>query len=219
MSPSPNVFFLFCAAVVNGVVLPGGCPQVPASHESYINKSLHQELILVVSFTNPSTTYLFKDINIENIKSYQIYVEKIYNHVLIDLSITNSVPYPYYSRSHLPFQRHTEVIHLTSIIFRIKEFNSVPSKCYDLLHEDVRIWLDGDFVIIWSCRENSMLDHEEALILVALHKDPLYSFYGHSKEYLQMMKSLNGTVRKYLQEPLLNKINWAPELDFRDFFL
>lgn len=220
MSPSVKVLLsLFCAAasVVCGVKLPGSCPQVPATHKFNTSSNfMKQELVLSVPFTDPNTTNLFKDINTRNAKSYAI----SYHPECIDLTVRNPHPYNrYWFTNVIEYSKASESdsFNLKSRIYHEMEYSHALS-CHELSEVNVRSWFDGEFVIIWSCRENSNIDHEEAVILMVniIYEQRSISYYENLNEYLEMIKRLNKTMRKLLTGPLLNKIEekWTQEPEF-----
>lgn len=212
MSPSLQVvMFLFCAVAVHGVRLPGGCPLVPATDHSPINGTLHQELVLSVPFTDPTSTYLFKESSPKNVKSWQIKVVRVSQTLTLNLH-KNKAAHSFISHCYNGMSNQSDSIALKCSI-RFKDKHST-SNCHPVIDVNVRMWLDGQFLIIWSCKENLDRYHEEAVLLVALLNSPHATYHGHGKEYWQMMKRLKETVRKYLTEPLLNKIQWTGEIGF-----
>lgn len=210
------ILFLFCATVLHGVKLPGQCPQAPATHKFRNVLSYYPELILGVPFTDPKTTLLFKDVRTSNVQSYYIQISR--NYTRINFEVRDPYPYEtYYSESVLEYANTSESdsLYLRShISVRYKNDSTRNYNCNFISEVNVRIWFDGEFVIIWSCRDNNYIDHEEAVLMVAYHDSYNISYHGQVTEYSKMMKRLKNVAQKYLKEDLLNKIQWTQEPDF-----
>lgn len=212
---------LACAAAVIGVRLPGGCPQVPATHILPYLLKINQEIILGIPFSNPNNSYIFRDINSTNARAFNL--QLLHNHYVltISLEVKNKVKYPYSSTcsiSHEDLTVYNESIQLNCLVDLSSQYTisakEALTDCHPPLNITVRTWVDGDFLLIWSCEENLSIDHDEALMVVATHENRLDSHHKNVNGYLEMMKILNKTARKYLKAPLLEKIPWTQEPDF-----
>lgn len=210
MSPLVKVLlFLLCAAEVLGVKLPGTCPQVPATHE-FPRYRPFQELILIVPFTDPNTTNLFKYIDARNKKEYGFKILTEMGRLfaeIIEIDIKNTLLYDrYWLTNTVEYLNESDSFNIKSRI-SIENKNSIRFNCHDIYEVNVRLWFDGEFAFIWSCRENSNLDHEEAVAVVAMHDNSsILSNHRPLKEYFKMIKRLNITMRRFIRGPLLNVI-------------
>lgn len=216
---SLKVFFiLFCsAAAVDGIELPGGCPHVPATHLLPRNLTQHQEIILGIPFTDPNKSYLFRNYNFTIAREFKIDLFNNVNALTISISVKDKWKYPY----ELSCRNALEDIHVLTDSIRLDcvislnaADNKIDSACYPPFNLTVRTWVDGEFVIIWSCEEKLRIVHDEALIVVALHDSQVAKYLKQKKGYLEMMQKLNETARKYLNTPLLDMIQWTQEPDF-----
>lgn len=91
-----------------------------------------------------------------------------------------------------------------------KAFVNVPMDCHKPIVEQVRLWEDEGFIIIWSCVNDTIgVEHDEAVMLIEVGSDFYGQFKKNRRTSQRILDRLNVTVRKYLQEPLLNQIDWT----------
>lgn len=204
--------FLICATVLDGVKLPGACPKVPATHKFPARLTLNQELILGVPFTDPNTTNLFKDFNSRNVNAYLFIINTNNATHLEQLQLIRKEHHAINLFSiKVEFASGSDSYYLRSWIDYTND-SYFSFSCHDIIEVNVRIWYDSSFVIIWSCRETNNIDHEEGVVMVALHDNPNFTYHGHFNDYKQMLKRLKEMARKFLRDSLLNTIQWSHSL-------
>lgn len=193
------LLFLFCAsAAVRRVKLPGGCPQVPATHYWPKSESLPYEIIQAVPFTNSDGLYLFSNEIAKNFKAFDIKIVLGRYQIEIELKIKKRMAYDVtVSCINYSLNLILESFLLgCSVHHKQVQLRSL-SICYPKIWKEIRSWLDGEFVILWSCEENTKTgQHEEAVILMRLHNSSTLSTH---KEYVDMIRRLNETARRYLK--------------------
>lgn len=88
------------------------------------------------------------------------------------------------------------------------------STCYEAISEVVRIWIEGNFVIIWSCREEDHKDNIGILFLVYTPREN-YKYHNNQKASKDLLKEYKTFAGKFLTEPYLKMISWDkdPGLD------
>lgn len=88
------------------------------------------------------------------------------------------------------------------------------STCYEGISEVVRIWIQGDFVIIWSCSEKNRKDNIGILFLVYTPREN-YKYRNDRKAFKSLLAEYKVFASKFLNEPILKMISWDedPRLD------
>lgn len=183
--------------------LPGKCPIVPPTHFPKLIRH-YREIVLGVPFSIERPSHLFKAFDSINLLGF------------LSLSISENSP----DTLRITYDDSKFVVHgnlttydttndkslcLTS--FLTKTF----TVCQGTLTEEIRMWFEGDFLIIWSCANNDTnYTHDEAVLFVVEQADVELILYHKSPlEYRKMMQKLKVTVRKYLSDSLLlDTIDW-----------
>lgn len=97
------------------------------------------------------------------------------------------------------------------------DLDQTKLKCLSTTNEAMRIWLDGDLVILWSCVNYSKGFHDQAVAL--LQDQPHYPNYTQNPLDTQgdeFNKRLKKTSIKYLSRELVESIDWQKEKENRE---
>lgn len=205
--------------------LLGPCPAAPNTHLPEINVQLYPETILGIGFSDENPSHVFKEITSKNSHGFEILLQKMEQSYIVNISYTD------YNRPPISMlncvgtvEKNNNSISLETEIFEtVNESNDiVRKKCHKKIRENIRIWIEGDFIIIWSCINGSKSrDHDEAAIFLVNRPadnstsfvDRFYLTYPDKVE--EMIKRLKTAARKYLSLPLLEKIQWPKKLPIR----
>lgn len=198
-----TLYFLFLlCAVGQGLLLPGDCPPVPATHFPE-NKDLGSSILHGVPFLTRRPSHIFKVYDLTHRRG-ALTKQNVNDSFNVN---TNTV-----LRANCNITQYDagfdQSLELRTIIHR----NTEPVvACNNLIIEDVRIWFEGPFTVIWSCvsAENHTMHDEAVLIITTLLT------YRSQKGIFAIMQELNKTARKYLSDSLLDTINWFPDIDNR----
>lgn len=188
--------------------MPGRCPFVPPTH-SLNSAPRHQRILTGVPFLRDS--HLFTAINI--IGAVKVIV-RFGNETSAYLD-HNPKALRILRCNITDYATEKDSFQLTSAIYSYKwnRDTLLFTQCHDLLTEDIRFWVDGNFTIVWSCVEMNENEHDEAVLM--LIEEPLSQRVDKlllDPIWIQdKLSRLNDTARKYLSEPLLDRIDWSPE--------
>lgn len=98
--------------------------------------------------------------------------------------------------------------------------NEVPIrselKCLSRAKKALKIWIDGDYVILWSCVNYTETEHDEAVVIMHQYRPDLVDINGDRLE-----KALEGgknISKKYLSRGLFESINWKTSIENRKNF-
>lgn len=94
-----------------------------------------------------------------------------------------------------------------------------PKACAQNTTLGIKMWITGDFVILWSCREfgTDIFDHDEA-VLILLVSDPTKNASGDHPTGLtdaDVMPRLRESVEKYLSLALIERCDWNTPISTR----
>lgn len=198
--------------VAGGVILPGRCPKVPTSHR-FPNVTIYGISILrQVPFGKDTPSYLFQEMGplLVPVFGVSIIGKDVLKLKYHSQGTRLAEPYALAS-AHM----NGESITLNSSVYmrnpNLKVVEYIPMDCHKPVFEEVRLWQDAEFLIIWSCVNSSDGNHDEAVIMMEWGS----TFYG---EYLvlphkseNVLKRLKTTSFKYLNvsKPLLKLIDWS----------
>lgn len=195
---------LFFATGVKGVLFNGSCPDVQGTHHSLLMSISSKDLQVafqVVPFSVEKKSYLFGKQSIGLKGGPRVNFKKdIQGGYQVKLQKRNS---GVFVKGNAKLEVQGETLTFTSGIYKNASNNSkkeILVECHQELEEEVRVWIDDDFMFIWSCQDLRNGSFDEAVIIIG-------------KEYLHLnvqktRSILNTTARKYLGDHMLAKINW-----------
>lgn len=207
MSPKfPYLLLFVCAIRVNGVNLPGDCPNAPSTHHIPIDCSVEEVIRGIPLSTNDeSFVFNFKEINSTSASEFAVVFASFEEEVEISLNIYFDTFVPGLQwHSKLQTQNGNESIILKGSAYVQHRKGPEELKCFKRPIETVRIWYDGQFVIIWSCVGISTKQHDEGVIIARTK--------NNQQNPSDIMKSLQTMARKYLSESIMEKIDWSPTI-------
>lgn len=214
--------FAISVVVVHGIKLPGSCPKVPPTHNLNIYGDYGLSLKVYVSLPFPPErpSNLFKEIKSPELRMrfQTVYIinddyQAITRQYTIELYHGD---FKYFSESIIDLDTRNETYTVQSVIIKRSDRDvSIPSKCHKTTTENIRIWFEGCYVIIWSCEDKSETDneHDEALLLIASQKPGKLhdSYCNFTKGDASVFQDLLVAARKHLSEDLLATIDWSPD--------
>lgn len=115
------------------------------------------------------------------------------------------------SRSFLEAVVDKEVMDKDSITLRntIYNFNNPVSvaTCHPELQEEIRMWVEKKFIIIWSCVGDER-EHDEAVMFGTFVNMGVYVHDLPEEDYKQMMQVLKVVAGKYMSQGVIESIDW-----------
>lgn len=188
------------------VKFPGSCPNVPPTHYKCkeIEVDSFQEVVIGIPFSPERPSNLFCEIiRIADPYSFEFAVDEINNRITSTLIFWNpkGKPYNIHSIGYLDPQVPSISLNSSSRSDILKPISIV---------DNIRLWCEGEFLLIWSCDQITSTHHEEALMFIVYPK--MLRYEANHTAYNEMMERFNVTARKYLNqsEILLQKqIEWT----------
>lgn len=209
MTPLFQTLILLCS-VVNGLKMPGSCPITPKTHIISYDFAHEIQVVFGAPFSSQHPSHLFKEINTTHTTNAGIEIEHedtdgTYN--LKDINIKNVIM----STSVATLDESKKFFNLNTTVNKLGK----PLKCHKQTNEQVKIWYDDCFLIIWSCVENSESEHEEALLLGAA-SDNYNGITTCNLTTYRKLRNLQTMTQKYLDDTWSDKIIWSIELFNKD---
>lgn len=221
MSPLVCIVILLFVPV-RGIKLPGVCPSVPPTHtRKPLLNDLVPNIYFGLPFSEKHTSHLFKDINARTAPEFGVVLETSnimdevggFDNALIAIKLIYQRRQ--YSLSDVTVDALNQTLILKSSVFDDPAAEETVAKwCHQTISENVRLWYDGCFVIIWSCINTPDHHHDEALLLLASVEPPhsrktnfTYCEYTNSA----MAHGLNQTSRKYVGDAVVDWVDWSKE--------
>lgn len=209
---------------VHGIEFPGKCPTVPLTHfKNNENIELMIKPIVGIPFSIGHQSHFFKSFKIMNPPFYEgnVVLRKAINQEWFEYMFADAKTVSktgnfnlYNLRGKISKYGHTNKSLKMTSVFYLQVFESnkkiQPEKqCHETITEDVRLWEDTDFIIIWSCVEREDLTtHDEAVSMFS-------NLYGRDGPDIDItLRQLNETARKYLSGLILEEIDWSPYTGF-----
>lgn len=205
----PTLQFLICFSYVSTNYLPGPCPVVPAStfvgflRRSYLS---YPEIIARVPFRD-RTSWLFSNQNMENVKYYvKLCIEadtQKYGHQLFEIFFHN----PEFGDESWTYFNSEPTNGSNSLIAERQGKYLYPLPRLTLTMDDVRIWIDDIFIIIWSCIAINDITRDEAVIFLRHNNVPpnIIEF----EDFIGLLKRFS---EEYLSKGLMNEIAWPTKM-------
>lgn len=212
-----SIWFFISVPLVGTVVLDGHCPNLAQTHYlENVTWPINLEVFVGVSFSAEHPSHLFQNINqsLSNGYVFTLELKLDANHTKLEILMA------YISFKLIPISKHEGIIARASEIISIESSiysqlkstirsKTISLKCHKQIKEDIRIWIDGEYVIIWSCK-NGPQTHDEAVILLG---SPKRKFdFGVTTEnqtaFEWNIRGLKTTSSKYLTKEFLSTIDW-----------
>lgn len=217
-----NVMLLFCLTV-QAVILPGKCPQTPPTHSLPNNMTnIYYNIIRIVPFSVENPSYLFRDIN-ETLLPGFLFQYTVGENIEITLEYSTAEKAPTsFVQSFSQYSNGILTLNSSVSYYDIRHRN-VPSPCYKSISEETKIWIDGSFLLLYSC-ENFNVSHDEAVMMISLKPD-FYADDIDKNVTIEILNQLQIMARRYLSETLLSHIDWnyieypTSSLDFPSYDL
>lgn len=218
------LWIIFYTSVLSAVKLPGACPKVPPTHSYYDWDILGSQTFLGISFSAENPSHLFKEMNHSTSFGFNIGLRvKGYLEKKLRITVTySSNPHQGTFEGYGVLDSSNQSISLDTLVYEINIINSkdYPMKCITPIKENIRVWVDGDFVIIYSCINSTKTNHhdEAVILLVSQPKDIDYFveryYYVYPEKVEEMLKDLKMVAKKYLSGALLAMLEWPRNISF-----
>lgn len=200
---------LSCVLLSSALKLPGPCPTVPPTQFTIPHKDTwrrNPEILTVVPFSAETPSYFFYDL--KGVYDPLLFLETrsndsdfLENFRLVKIG----------SRSFLEAVVDKEVTDKDSITLRstIYNFNNPVSvaTCHPELQEEIRMWVEKKFIIIWSCVGDEE-EHDEAVMFGTFVNMGVYVHDLPEEDYKQMMQVLKVVAGKYMSQGVIESIDW-----------
>lgn len=202
------IWLVLCVRIVNAVYLNGGaCPKLVSTHFlGNISSLTTMDVIVGVAYSEEHPSHLYKNINESTSGGYIFNLLVLRNLRKEQLEITIG-----YNNSKLYTSKHSGLISRQARSFPIKSViipqntsETIYPRCHRVLSDDIKIWMDGGFLIIWSCI-HGFYTHDEAVLMLAQRQSQDQQMFD------EMIEELKRTAKKYLTRELVNEISWPTE--------
>lgn len=207
-SISKRHFVLLLCVGVQAVILPGKCPQTPPRHSLPKNMTnVYYNIIRLVPFSADNPSYLFRDIN-ETLLPGLVFQYTVGKNIEITLEYSTAEKAPTnFVQSYSQYSNGILIFNSSVSYFDKRLHRNVPTPCYKPISEEIKTWIDGSFLFLYSCK-NFNGSHEEAVIMIYIKPD-FYVEYNDKNGTVEILNHLQIMARRYLSETLLNHIVWS----------
>lgn len=187
----------------------GVCPETPPSHQ--LTDQLEPlNLIRAIPFEgyNYTNMFTFPEKNSTHFPELNLSIKKFDSQEKYNLSIFHNYLDPKVElESVIEYCNGSVCLHPT--VYAKGRTDRVELKCFSstVQKREAKIWLDGEFVIIWSCVEAYWGD--QAVMLLTNNFWP-FAIDLNGPTFKNFMKNLRNVSKKYLPPELIESIDWAP---------
>lgn len=199
-----NLVFLFCAVNVRSFLLPGSCPEVPATHFYTETDTRFASVLFSVPFYQKIPSFLFPKVTAATRKGLSINFHTVPSTSDDTQSLTVLLSYTPMNRDIIIVtstgvqDQNESSIELHGVVYDAFYF---PIKCHEEITETVRLWFDADYLLIWSCVDENTVDYHEEALLISLAVNTRQNFYD-----ARQLRSFAG---QFVSQILLNQIDWT----------
>lgn len=201
--PSLNIFLS-----VQGIIFPGSCPRtINPPSVSFPPEPLALSIILSVPFSTDGGPYFFQEFGMDTVKVFQatlgIYESEMYLQLDGDFTFDGVV----FVYSQIISQQDGELT-LNSTIT-----SSLGGDCFPAKTDNIKMWIEGDYVILWSCVGVTDFEYDVGVVLLKIfyeEEDELaYKLYNLNSSWIEPMNhELKDITTKYLSANLMDAIKW-----------
>lgn len=200
------ILVLITRVIVLGISLPGNCPKTAPTHLMPEDSRREYHLIRLVPCSSDTPTHMFRKISLDKISELTFNVFGYKDYIVIKYKETNEVT-PNVVRSSVVLNGEWITLN-SSIQIEATSEQFEPNPCYPAIEEDVKLWVDGDFMFLWTCRNTTHETHDEAVMIIAVTYN-YYDYYRNRSLVEGILSNLQVTARKYLSPDLLSQIDWS----------
>lgn len=215
-----EVFFIIHSlsglVLLTALKLPGPCPSVPPmTHDINIKDALsNAEILHIVPFTVHNST-LFYGTNASVLPGITLQIARPHRNrgPVKDFPIRNQIDYVIVvcELNEARTQPNQSAFLQTNIeqLHDDRSRKSVNlSVCPTHTNDEVRLWSDGGFLIIWSCVDDLETgNHDEAVLTSYDQMDLLLNL--PPAEYNDRMQTLKTFAESYISQDMLQAIDWT----------
>lgn len=207
-----RVWILFCLPIVTGITFYGSCPNlVPTHNLRNLTLNIDAEVILGVPFSSDNPTHLFKNITTSDSSGYFFNLQTRIDgkKEILKLTMGYSMGQPKLTSQHRGvIDPLAESITTESSIFSpIDPDSRIP--CHKVIKEDIKIWMDGEFIIVWSCINQPKMYDEAVLILAYPQRKFRFDYNTDGQDpFKKMIQDLKSITGKYLKKKFKELIKW-----------
>lgn len=206
LKPKFLIILVWTTVLVHGILIPGPCPQTPATHVMTNDNLPLVKVVRGVAFSNHRQSYIFLDIGPRNANGLEASFLLDHKKEKIIFSLFSRIKEPHlFSHSVLENSNATDnAVFRSTISYKLGE-TEVQSECHKPITDSVKIWIEEYAVIIWSCVVYTTQHHDGAVLVMTRHKQS----NGYASISISELKSLVG---KYLPQSLIDKIDWPVDV-------
>lgn len=205
---------LFVLCMANAVKLPGKCPLVPPTH-SLLNHTGSPEIVLSIPFAPGTPTYLFRRLNETFVGVPMFGITEDNGTGALKLgNMFQEVSYVSLNATVIVGQSNESLLINGSI--RVETGRDTwPKECHRPIQEEIRVWFEDQFVILWSCVDiHETEEHDEAAVLLTYFPETAQYYFRYQYErslFNEMLLKLKPIAEKYLNQDLIDAMNWTAE--------
>lgn len=188
----------------------GSCPETPPTHQLSTDQLEPLNLIRAIPFESFDYTNMFRfpEKNSTHFPELNLSIKKFDSQDKYNLSIFHN-----YLEQKVELESVIEYcndfVGLKPTVYAKERKSRVELKCFSSTEKQIlaKIWLDGEFVIIWSCVYGYWADQGVLLLTNNFWPDGVDL---NGKKFQNFMLDLKNVSKKYLPPELIERIDWAP---------
>lgn len=189
--------FLVFSAALNAVLLPGACPSVPPTHHL---KDIFEFAsgVLGVPFAKDKSSYVFNN----TIAIGEL--DMLFQLHLNTFQMSNQTLPKETVRVQVQDTGNSSLNCLVSKSIGVNPVSVLPP-----IQEELRVWVDGNILLLWSCKDDDDLDqHDEALLFAEAPNSLPILFIDRPEGFMKWLQILKMTAEKFLSTQMINAIDW-----------
>lgn len=204
--------------VINSLKLPGPCPKVSSSNlYDFFSSVNYGTLTFSVVYIAPfavKDSYLFPPISPDYLLAHTncdeiALIIAIYFDNCIYLRPDGFRPDPLTVKATRIQTNKSDEIQLSSYLVS----NDSEVTCQKRLNESVTVWLDREYIVVWSCQDVQVDEEEfhDAALIYGFNDGSLSDPYNNTM-FAEIVRNFQYLTTKYLNDTLEDLVKWPKQL-------
>lgn len=203
------VFLLVLSSLIQGIKWEGKCPKAATSHNLDNIPFTQGSFLVGVPFSGGHPSNLFIEGSPDYLRRSLFQQWFTISGSRLETTIMNGK----LLAIHKVIEVRNGTLILKSSLFEIernpKGFVVYKNVSCQSIDEQVQLWYEDEFIIIWSCLENDMsTDHDEALLVVFPH----FGYNPNDAEFSSLANRFKVIAKNYISTHMIEAIDWSSEL-------
>lgn len=211
-------WLILCSTTTTAVKQPGNCPNVPSTQHDCINLHSGLSIVLGIPFTTETPSNFFVEISPQYDHNVEINFNITEDGKIKDAGVFIRDCHKYcqpHSIANGVVDTRNQTISLNTTVYgnttgSLNSSSTKPLDCRKSMMEEIRLYCDNDFVIIYSCVDlthNS--EHDEAMFLLVSKKDREFyvnNYTAHNNFMAALRPRRKGIM--YTEQLIIPKFDW-----------